>query len=140
MKRTYHTKCKTYIMNYLKNHSSKRFSAQDIFSYIEKEGGTVNIATIYRNLDNLVNNEILMKYKTAEDDRCLYQYVEPHSGCHSHLHIQCKKCGKISHLDCDAMEEFQRHLMGHHGFVLECQTSILTGICSDCGKEKSDEK
>ena len=45
---------------------------------------------------------------------------------------QCKKCGKLTHLDCDFLSGFEKHIMEHHGFSLEYSGSILYGICKDC--------
>ena len=86
-------------------------------------------------LDKLEENKLLMKYKTAENDCATYQYVEPHGNCHEHLHMQCRKCGKIMHLECGLMQEIYEHLLTHHGFRLECPGSVLVGVCGDCEKE-----
>ena len=99
MGKAYHTKTKDLIIEYIEQNRDRRFRAAEIYSYLLEQGQQVNLTTIYRNLDKLEENKLLMKYKTAENDCATYQYVEPHGNCHEHLHMQCRKCGKIIHLE-----------------------------------------
>lgn len=137
MKKGYKTKAKDLILEYAKEHKEQRFSAVDIFAYMSEIGSCVNMTTIYRNLDKMTENEILLKYKTAGDDRAAYQYVEEHTHCHEHLHMHCKNCGKIFHLECSFMEEIRTHCLEHHGFVLQCDDSMLSGLCKECVSKKT---
>ncbi|NLL77210.1 MAG: transcriptional repressor [Clostridiales bacterium] len=132
MQKNYNTKSKAAIMKYLQSNKEHVFCAADVYSYMQKNAIQVNLATIYRNLDKLTDTGILLKYKTPEDESCMYQYVEPNANCREHIHMQCRVCGKIFHLECDFMKEVTEHLLGHHGFVLECEGSVLTGQCKDC--------
>lgn len=136
MQKEYRTKCKDSIMEYLQAHKEHRFSAVDIHAYLESKGQQVNPTTIYRNLEKLMLSGQLMKYKTAEDESAMYQYVEPHGKCQEHLHMQCKSCGKITHLECGFMKEIRAHLLEGHGFLLECTGSTLTGLCEKCQSAK----
>lgn len=135
LKKEYSTKYKACILQYIKEHEQQRFSAYDIYSYMESKENKPNLTTVYRNLDKLMENGTLLKYKSAEDDCCLYQYVKPHANCHEHLHLQCSKCGKVIHLECEFMNEVKAHLLEHHGFLLECSNSSLSGICEECRNE-----
>ena len=135
MGKVYHTKTKDLILEYIQANKDRRFRAAEIFYYLKGMGKEVNLTTIYRNLDNLEENRILMKYKTAGDDSATYQYVEPHGNCHEHLHLQCRQCGKIIHLDCQLMKEIEDYLSVHHEFMLECSGSVLVGLCGDCKKK-----
>ncbi len=132
MPRIYRTKCRTYILEYLQNHKEKRFSASDIFTYLEQNGKKVDLATVYRNMEKMTENGVLLKYKTADGESSVYQYVEPHANCMEHLHMQCSNCGKIIHLECEFMNEITNHLLKNHGFLLECKNSVLFGLCENC--------
>jgi Fur family ferric uptake transcriptional regulator len=130
----YNTKSREAIMEYIDRHREHSFSAYDINEHMQGKGINVNITTIYRNLDKLTESGIIMKYKTAEDEFCRYQCVKPDAECEHHIHMQCRLCGKVLHLECGFMEELTRHLYEHHGFELECHGSVLMGLCSDCAK------
>lgn len=132
MRKGYHTKCKDLILKYAETHAERRFSAADVFSYLKEQGSQVNLTTVYRNLEKMIENKLLIKFKTAEQESALYQFVKPHGNCHEHLHMQCSVCGKVMHLECCLMNEIMEHLKMYHGFMLECTGSVLNGICADC--------
>lgn len=132
MQKNYHTRCKDGIMLYLQNNADLSFSAYDIHEYMQTEGVQVNLTTIYRNLDKMTDSGTVMKFKTSDGEGYRYQYVKPHRNCQEHLHMQCRECGRIYHLECGFMDELSRHLYSHHGFSLECGGSILIGLCAEC--------
>lgn len=133
---SYRTKTKDAILEYLKQHNEHSFSAYDVNEYMQTNGIQINLTTIYRNLDKLTESGELMKYKTAEDESCRYQCTKPHAHCHKHIHMQCRECGKILHMECQFMEELTMHLYEHHKFRLECAGSVLVGLCEVCGEKK----
>ena len=135
----YHTKNKDAIMAYLELHKDHSFSAYDVNEYMQSKGIQVNLTTIYRNLDRLTESGIVMKYKTAEDECCRYQCAQPQSQCHEHIHMQCRECGRILHMECHFMEEITAHLYEHHGFSLECTGSVLMGICEECNTTRTSK-
>lgn len=131
----YRTKSKDAIMEYLERNREHSFSAYDVNEYMRENGIQVNLTTIYRNLDKLTESGRLMKYKTAEDEFCRYQCAKPHAQCYEHLHMQCRECGKILHMECQFMDEITKHLYEHHQFALECTGSVLMGLCGECRKQ-----
>lgn len=132
MQGSYRTKSKEYIMEFFQVHSEQIVSAADIYNYLEAHGKQVNLATIYRNLDKMTEEGVILKYKTAKDEHAVYQFTGEHESCHEHLHLQCVKCGKVIHLECCFMKDITEHLLEHHGFVLECNNSVLYGLCREC--------
>ncbi|MCI8967338.1 MAG: transcriptional repressor [Lachnospiraceae bacterium] len=136
----YHTKSRDAIMTYLDMHREHSFSAYDVNAYMRENGIQVNLTTIYRNLDKLTESGVIMKYKTAGDECCRYQCARPHAQCHEHIHMQCRACGKILHLECGFMEEIVRHLYEHHRFALECAGSVLMGVCAECRTKMNDSE
>ena len=129
---SYNTKLKKIILDYLKNNSENTYSIKDIETYLISIENPVNITTIYRNLEKLYNDNYLMKYVSSNGKNITYQYVNNIDKCIGHLHLQCMKCGKIVHLDCDYMEEIKEHILDIHNFNLECEKSILYGFCEKC--------
>jgi Fur family transcriptional regulator, ferric uptake regulator len=136
MQRAYRTKSRDRILLFFKNHKEKIVSAAEIHDFLQ-EDNKVNLATIYRNLDKMTEDGVLMKYKDSQEDKAVYQYVGDNESCHEHLHMQCMKCGKVIHLECDFMNEIIEHLMLHHQFGLQCSKSILYGMCDNCRNEKA---
>lgn len=132
MRKAYTTKTRNLIMEFLKENKDMRFSAAAVFSFIQEKQEQINLATVYRNLERLTEEGILIKSKSGQEDCSQYQYVEPHKNCHEHLHLQCKCCGKVMHLECAFMKQIEAHLREEHNFVLDCKDSVLLGQCDSC--------
>ena len=56
-----------------------------------------------------------------------------------HLHLKCVRCGRIYHLDCHFMDEVRAHLMAEHGFTLQCEGSVLYGLCRSCAANEAED-
>jgi hypothetical protein len=50
------------------------------------------------------------------------------------IHLKCIKCNKVIHLECGFMEELRTHLAESHHFILQCEGSVLYGICDECSR------
>ena len=101
------------------------------------EGIEVNSSTIYRFLNKLSTSGEVMKYVARKGEMSSFQYIGGgvEHNCKEHLHLHCVKCGRIIHLDCGFMNEIKGHIMEHHGFELQCESSVLYGVCSECRKD-----
>ena len=134
-KQNYNTKAKKYILEYLSLKNDKAVNAGDILQFLKSKGENINITTVYRCLNRLSEQKKIIKFTETDSNRAVYQLSNIDNECENHLHIQCKNCGKILHLDCGFLNDFQHHIMEHHGFLLEYSGSILYGICNDCRKK-----
>lgn len=136
MKRStgYATEKRNKILEYLVNHKDVNVSVKDIERHLEVEGMSANITTIYRYLEKLETDGKVLKRIDEKGSKSTFQYVKPDATCHNHLHMKCSGCGKIYHMDCGFMKEFQNHIFEHHHFELECKTSMLYGMCENCRK------
>lgn len=132
MAKEYHSRYRTRILQYFEEQPDRRMSAAGVYEKMTEEGMHVNLATVYRNLDRLVQDQMLIALKAPEEEEKYYQYMRPGLQCAEHLHLCCSRCGKVIHLNCGFMREIQEHLMDDHGFLLDCGESMLTGLCSEC--------
>lgn len=129
---SYATTSRRKILEFLKECDDRTVTAADVAEYLESQSSSVNRTTIYRYLDKLAKEGILLKYVAEKGSQSSYQYVEPGRHCSEHLHLKCVKCGKIIHLDCHFMEEISRHILEEHDFSLQCRNSVLYGVCKEC--------
>lgn len=132
----YTTSSRTKIMEFLKQNQDRAVNANDILDYLKAENSEVNMTTIYRYLDKLSKEGTVIKYVAQKGDRAVYQYVEHGHNCEEHLHLRCRECGSIIHLECAFMNEISEHISKHHGFMLECKDSVLSGVCKNCQNKK----
>lgn len=134
--RSYNTKSRKYILEFLKNNGNKTVSVSDITEYLESMDISVNFTTVYRFLNKLAAEHKVIKITDESGARAVYQFVGYKNSCSEHIHIKCTHCGRLEHIECDFMEHIRTHLFNDHGFDLKCEGSILYGICSACKNKK----
>ncbi len=133
MKKTsYTTPARTQLLYILQSAADRTVTAAELCAALQERGLPVNKTTVYRNLDKLVAEGVVLRYAEEAGDRAGYQYVGGGDACHGHLHLKCNRCGRVYHLDCGFMEEIRHHIEGQHGFALKCESSVLYGECRDC--------
>ncbi len=140
MLKNYRTKSREQILLFFQNHKEYAAGAAEIYDFLQKKGSKVNLATIYRNLDRMTRDGVLIKQKDSQEDKAVYQYVGDDGQCSEHLHMQCTECGRVAHLKCDFMNELTEHLLLQHQFALQCTRTVLYGLCEECGGASSSAR
>lgn len=136
---THHSKYRDEILDCLKEAPEKRFGAHEIYIYMKDRGSDINLATVYRNLDRLSEDRQIRKVRMLGEEENMYQYMKP--ACSSHLHLYCRRCGRVIHMKQSEMEEIQKTLYRTYGFALDCSDSVIGGLCRSCLQEvKKDGK
>lgn len=135
----YNTKTRQLILDYLISNRQHAVSASNILQHLESEGASPNPTTVYRYLDRLAGEQRIMKYIAGKGEHAVFQYVDEGQHCHDHLHLKCVRCGRIFHLDCGFMDEVRQHLAAQHSFTLQCEGSVLYGVCGPCSKQKDGQ-
>ena len=103
-RKPYTTKTRQIILEYLKSQKAVTVSVADIEKYLKTEGIKVNTTTVYRYLDKLCAEHIVIKYPDLNSDKAVFQFAGEEKKCTEHLHLKCIRCGKVVHLDCIAAE------------------------------------
>ena len=132
MAKQYRSKGREALMLYLDSVKDQRFCVNDILDYLDGQGISMNQATVYRNIEKLCDENILIKSKKLNDDNTYYQYIANGSHCREHLHMQCKKCGKLIHMEGPEFADIIASISSEHGFIIEPSESVLIGICAKC--------
>lgn len=135
----YNTKTRQLILDYLIRNRQHAVSASNILEHLEAEGASPNPTTVYRYLDKLAGEQRVMKYVADKGEKAVFQYVDEGRHCREHLHLKCVRCGRIYHLDCHFMDEVRAHLMAEHGFTLQCEGSVLYGLCRSCAANEAPD-
>ena len=133
-KKQYRTAGRTALLSYLKAHAAEApRSADEIYRGISALGNAPGRSSVYRMLGELSGNGTVRKSRAAGEGY-VYQLVGEASDCHGHLHLQCVRCGKVSHLKCECSAEITAHLLKTHGFLVDRGQSVLLGTCAACRK------
>lgn len=126
---TYKTKQKDIIFDLIKEQEGE-FTIKDLYQKLNKK---IGLTTIYRYIDNLVLNNILIK--NIKDNNTTYCYLK---NCQeeNHFYLKCDKCGKLTHIDCECISTLTNHILNEHMFIPNKDHIIINGICHNCRKER----
>jgi Fe2+ or Zn2+ uptake regulation protein len=102
-------------------------TAEQILERVHEQSPTVNIATIYRNLDTLREYEILTV--TALPGGPLEWELADSS---PHHHLVCEKCRSVTQIPDELIQSLAKRLMDEHGFHANLKHLALTGLCDYC--------
>jgi len=124
----YNTGKKKQIIAFLSANSNTAFTLEEISERFT-EGGKGK-STVYRIVSELVEEAAVKRISDGKTRHCSYQYIGS-TECKSHLHLKCRSCGKLIHLDKSVSESFTAAVRENGGFMLE-DGCILFGKCENC--------
>lgn len=113
------------------HHFSKPVSVEEIHEQVKKRTQSLDIVTVYRNLDLMQQFGLISSIETSGRQR-LYEYVgseEPH------LHLICRACGRIIPADLDIAQEMFTHLCQRYHFNAELNEISIPGLCQECQEQ-----
>ena len=133
-----YSKQREMILKSLKNREDHP-TAEKLYLDLKKEMPEIGIATIYRNLQILTEqNEILKINGGKESDRF-------DGNTKKHFHFVCEKCKNLYDvfLEDDKMEQWEKWLENiAKNTIADIQTTNITinGICKNCKKKEEETK
>lgn len=127
----YNTKQGETLLRFLKENSSRHFTAAEIETQLAITGEKLGKATVYRRLDRLVEEGLVRRFVADDAKSCCYQYIGDEH-CKEHFHLKCYKCGELLHVECDYLDKMQAHIFEHHGFTVDREKITICGVCEKC--------
>ncbi len=130
----YKTKQRELLLRYLETVPGIHVTAGDVCDYLKSQGASIGQATVYRQLEKLVDEGVIQKYVIDGNSAACFEYVEPDSHADAKIcfHCKCEKCGKLIHLHCDELDAIQAHLIAEHHFKLDPIRTVFYGLCEQC--------
>lgn len=120
------------IIEFLSLDCDRSYTLEEICEAITD--GTHGKSTVYRIVSELVGSGDIKRLSDGRTRHFTYQYVGA-EGCHEHLHLKCKECGRLVHLDDKLSHQFERAVLRSGGFMIE-EGTMLFGKCRDCAEVK----
>ena len=124
----YNTGKKKQIIELLSENAQTSLTLEEISEKVAPDGK--GKSTVYRIVSELVEEALVKRISDGKTRHCSYQYIGL-SECKSHLHLKCRDCGKLIHLDKEMSDTFTEALRDRGGFTLE-YGCMLFGKCEDC--------
>ena len=142
MKGQYHTKQRQELLDYLEHNRGAHRTAAQIQAHFQQQGSSMGLATIYRQMDRLVQEGLARKYVLDMSGSACYEYVgaDAARACLTHFHCKCESCGALIHLDCEELQAIRAHLLEHHGFTWDHTKTVFYGICEKCAAQKAQQE
>ena len=130
----YQTGKREQVIELLKNNSEKSLSLAQICEKLLSDGH--GRSTVYRLVSSLVECGMLRRLGDGKTRHVTYQYVGDEH-CKHHLHLKCKECGRLIHLDEGVSEGIKDTLVRIGGFSID-EGEMLLGKCTECRSGDKD--
>jgi Fur family ferric uptake transcriptional regulator len=129
MSGVYQTKQKKIIMEHLKARPDHSFSAKELHELCKACAASVGLATVYRQLAVLAEENRVKKIVTDAGRSVRFQYADAPADA---FYLKCDRCGKVIPAHCSLLEQAKSHMRVEHGFEIDSARSLLYGRCSIC--------
>lgn len=126
----YQTEQRRRLLEFFESNRDKQYSIDEI-SLALSENSVISKSAVYRNVDKMVKEGLIQRLAGAGSRKFLYQYTAG-AACAGYFHMQCVKCGCISHLDEATAEIMKAAISQSHEFILDGRKTILYGVCRKC--------
>lgn len=120
------TKQRTIILEILQK-AKKPLSASDIYARATKLQPNMALTTIYRNLEMLYENDLIIRYRIEEKEYCYELKRENHTH-----YLICKNCRKKVDLPECPLKELEKNISNSTGFKITSHNLELEGYCDKC--------
>lgn len=100
--------------------------AEDIFLKLKDLGMDISLSTVYRNLDMLQKQGLVVKAYMLNEDKARFGLSSKKN------YLVCQECKKIVIIDNCPFEKFKEELIEVHGFDILGHSIEVYGICPDC--------
>ena len=136
--KTYNTKQKSVILDFLKANKGKHFTVDEVALKISESGISIGKTTVYRHLEKLADDLCVRKYEISKNDAACYEYTGNNNEnlCSSHSHLKCTVCNKLFHIDCGILNSINEHILSDHDFKVDSAKTVFYGVCKSCSSER----
>lgn len=106
-------------------HAMGHIDIDTLFSYVKKRFPNISLATLYKNINAMVEKSILKEVKIA-GMKTKYELTKD-----AHAHTICQSCGKVQdvHLDVNTLVDT---LENQTHYTIQSSDMNFFGLCPDC--------
>jgi Fur family transcriptional regulator, ferric uptake regulator len=102
-------------------------TAQEIHARLREQGERVGLATVYRSLAVLRENDVVDELVHTPGETC-YRLCSPGH----HHHLVCSSCHRVEELEGCEIDSWVARASKSHGFKPASHTVEVVGLCADC--------
>lgn len=113
----------------------RHINAEDLLRSLKGRGVRISRATVYRNLDLLVEHGLVTRHRLG---RRQFVYEHVHEG-QAHDHLVCTACGRVVEFVSPGISALQAEICRAHGFVPSRHSLQILGLCQACAERGAGE-
>jgi len=119
--------------------TEKHLSADEIYFAVNKKYPNIGLATIYRNLELLIQMSLVSKLVIG-DGKARYELTQGPKSIHHH-HLVCKSCGEIIDYtdyieeEVELLKRIEKGLAKKYNFKIDSHFIRFFGLCNKCQKK-----
>jgi len=123
------------IWEILRAEPDTHLSAEEVAVRVHERMPQVNASTVYRNLDVLVEDGLVLRTDLGES-RAFFELAHEHA----HHHLVCESCGAVDHVHDDVFADVPARIHDSVGFRVGGREVTLHGICRQCADAARDPR
>jgi Fur family ferric uptake transcriptional regulator len=108
-------------------HHGSHVNAEQVFAQVHKKTRSLNLATVYRTLDLLVEEGLASRLDLGQEQVI---YAAQQHG--PHIHLVCRQCGQVIDADQGLLLSLNSQLAKKYHFAADLQHVSVPGLCSSC--------
>ncbi len=109
--------------------SDHPMTASEVFEQLKQDRTRIDLATVYRNLNMLVDLGLVVQLGFAHEGQFRYAWAE---GRGHAQYVRCEQCGDVVSLPVPSLRRLKHFIRDKTGFLVNLQSFELSGLCPDC--------
>jgi len=105
--------------------NSGHISIEDLYTQIRKDFNSISIATLYKNINLMIEVDLLKEIKIP-NSKSKYEIVKE-----EHSHMVCKHCLKLEDLKL-SLNDLIYSASQKSGYLFDDNALVLSGTCPQC--------
>lgn len=122
------------IFEYIKNNPDKHLNSEEIYQELKIENKKIGLATVYRNLNKLVEQKVVREIN-LEKQGIRYDYYQE-----EHYHFVCSQCKKIENIYFHDYDKLIKELELDIHSKVEGMQLVAFGTCQKCQRNNDAYK
>jgi len=116
--------------------SDKPLSAEQIFLSLQEQNIAINLSTVYRTLDTLIEHRLVERLSLSGDSRAVFEFNR-----NSHRHyLICVSCKKVIPIDSCPFQDYEKAIEAETDYRIEGHKLDIFGYCPGCKKMPKNGK
>ncbi|WP_138203208.1 Fur family transcriptional regulator [Haloimpatiens lingqiaonensis] len=118
------------VVSIIIDNEGKHLTAEEIYDLVKEQCPEIGLATVYRTVQLLEQLGVISKLEL--DDGCARYELVHEDENHKHHHLICTKCGKVTEVKDDLLEDLEGKIEETYKFKIYDHSLKFYGLCRNC--------